>query len=157
MWIHTTCLWIAIKHSCSKSLWKWWSLEGTDDVAVAWKGNWEQEMKGAPESHYFTWNITSRIFWNIFQVEYHKWNIKIFSISKHYDCQAKKGGPVRVMTTLAAMVSMRRTGQRGESFWSLTNQEGSVASMENTQRRISITSYPQVNGLHGWETGNRQC
>ena len=28
---------------------------------MAWKGNWEQEMKGAPESHYFTWNITSAL------------------------------------------------------------------------------------------------
>merc|ERR1712179_713104 len=39
------------------------SLAGGEGGEVAWKGNWEQQMTGAPETHYFTWNIKSKTAW----------------------------------------------------------------------------------------------
>ena len=29
---------------------------------MVWKGTWDQEMKGVPETHYFTWKIPSGFF-----------------------------------------------------------------------------------------------
>ena len=55
---------------------------------MAWKGNWKQEMKGAPEDHYFTWNITSGIIgillnyhWNYWKITRGSWSIGQYSIS----------------------------------------------------------------------------
>lgn len=87
---------------------------------VVWKGTWDQEMKGVPETHYFTWKIPSGFF---------------LALSECPLFQVKTHGMGPGMTTLEIMNSRRKKVPKRGSLWSPINQAPvSVASNNNKKQ-----------------------